>query len=383
MQAFRIDVPDADLDDLRRRLAGARYPDQIGEPWALGTDRKVLEELVAYWRDEYDWRTREAYFNGFDQFSTIAAGEQVHGFHVRSPHAEAIPLVLVHGWPGSVVEFVDMIGPLTDPVAHGGDAADAFHVVVPSLPGYGFSGPTRSLGVDANRCADAVAEVMAQLGYERYIAQGGDWGAIVVRRMGEVYADRLIGVHFNMLFAMPGPDEADAMDGVTEEDLARFAAAAERIAGGTGYMDIQGTKPHTLGPAQADSPVGLAAWILEKFHAWCDLDDGDLESVFTKDQLLDNIMFYWLTNTATSAARLYCESLRAGTSAVSPWAGQVDVATGHAVYPAELLQTPRAWADRRYHIVHWSEQERGGHFAPYERPDAFVADVRSFARVLR
>lgn len=383
MRAFRIDVPDADLADLDRRLAKARLPDQIGEPWSLGADRSYLEELVAYWRDGYSWRDREAYFNRYDQFLTNAAGEQVHGFHVRSVHEDAQPIVLVHGWPGSVVEFVEMIEPLVDPESHGGTSSDAFHVVVPSLPGYGFSGPTTASGVDSHRCADAVADVMAQLGYDRYIAQGGDWGAIVVRRLAEAYPERLIGAHFNMLFAMPGADEPDAMDGVTEADLERFGAAATRIAGGTGYMDIQGTKPHTLGHAQADSPVGLAAWIIEKFHAWCDIDDGDLESVFTKDQLLDNIMFYWLTNTATSAARLYCESLRAGTSAVDPWPGRINVPTGHAVYPLELLQTPRAWADRRYDIVYWSEQDRGGHFAPYEQPEPFVADLRRFGQQFR
>lgn len=381
-EPFTIAVPDAALDDLHRRLDHTRWPDQApGEPWSLGIPVDVVREAVDHWRHHYDWREREARMNAWPNFVTTAAGEWVHFLHARSPHADATPIVLTHGWPGSFVEFLDVIGPLTDPTAHGGRAEDAFHVVVPSMPGYGFSGPTVQPAFHVDRVADAIAEVMEQLGYDRYIAQGGDWGAIVTRRLGEAYADRLLGVHVNMLFAFPGPDD-DAMAGVTDAEMARMAASGARIADGTGYMAIQGTKPQTLAYGLTDSPAGLAAWILEKFHAWSDLDPGGLAETFGWDRLLDNLSVYWFTNTAGSAARLYAESARAGNGAAQAWSGRVDVPTGHARYPFELLQTPRAWADRRYDIVHWTEQERGGHFAAFERPDAFVADLRAFRSVV-
>lgn len=381
-EPFLIDVPDAVLDDLQRRLDATRWPDQApGEPWSLGIPVDVVREAVDHWRTEYDWRSREARMNAWPNYVTTAAGERVHFVHARSPHPDAVPLVLTHGWPGSFVEFLDVIGPLVDPVAHGGRAEDAFHVVVPSMPGYGFSGPTMQPGFHVDRVADAVAEVMAQLGYDRYIAQGGDWGAIVTRRLGEAYPDRLLGVHFNMLFAFPGADD-DAMAGVTDVEMARMAESGARIADGTGYMAIQGTKPQTLAFGLTDSPAGLAAWILEKFHAWSDLEPGGLAVTYGWDRLLDNLMVYWVTNTAGSAARLYAESSRAGNGAAQAWSGRVDVPTGHALYPFELMRTPRAWADRRYRIVHWTEQERGGHFAAFERPDAFVADLRAFRAIV-
>lgn len=383
MEAFTIATPDADLEDLRRRLAHVRWPDQPpGAPWSFGIPLSEVQAAVAHWHEVYDWREREARMNAWPHFITEAGGERVHLIHAPSPHEDATPLLLTHGWPGSFVEFLDVIEPLRDPTAHGGDAADAFHVVVPSMPGYGFSGPTRTAGFDVTRVGDALAEVMTQLGYDRFVAQGGDWGAIVTRHLAQSHADRLLGAHFNMLFSFPGPDDADPMAGVTEVEVARLAAAGERIAGGTGYMAIQSTRPQTLAYGLTDSPAGLAAWILEKFHAWSDLDDGGIAATFGWDRVLDNVMVYWLTNTAGSAARLYAESARAGTSATDAWTATVTVPTGHAVYPYELLQTPRAWAERRYPIVHWSEQDRGGHFAAFERPAAFVDDLRTFRRVL-
>ncbi|MFO0689835.1 MAG: alpha/beta fold hydrolase [Myxococcota bacterium] len=380
---FKINWPESDLTDLRTRLANPRYPaPSPSAPWRLGIALSVVQEAVAYWRTAYDWRAREAAMNAWPHFMTTAAGEQLHFIHVRSPHADATPLLLTHGWPGSFVEFLDVLGPLSDPTAHGGEAADAFHVVVPSMPGYGFSGPTRQDRFDVRRVADAVADLMAQLGYARYVAQGGDWGAIVTRRLGEAYADRLLGVHFNMIFALPGADDPDPMAGVTDAEKARFAAAAARIADGTGYMAIQGTKPETLAYGLSDSPVGLAAWILEKFQVWSDLEPGGLAATYGWDRLLDNVMAYWATNTAASAARLYAESRLAGTAADQPWSGRVDVPTGYSHQPYELMQTPRAWAEKRYRIVHWKEQERGGHFAAFERPRQFVEDLRAFRRVL-
>ncbi len=382
-EPFTVHVDDEVLADLRRRLDAARLPDQApGDPWEFGIPVEVMREALDHWRHRYDWRAREARINAWPNYLTEAAGERVHFIHARSPEAGATPLVLTHGWPGSFVEFLDVIGPLTDPAAHGGDAADAFHVVVPSMPGYGFSGPTVQPGFGAHRVADAVAEVMAQLGYDKYVAQGGDWGSIVTRRLGEAYADRLLGVHFNMLFAFPEADDPDAMNGVTEAELERFGAAATRIANGTGYMAIQSTKPQTLAYGLTDSPVGLAAWILEKFQVWSDLEPGGLAETFGWDRLLDNVMAYWVTNTAGSAARLYAESTRQGHAADQPWSGRVEVPTGYANHPFELLQTPRAWAEKRYRIVHWVEQPRGGHFAAFERPQQFVEDVRAFRRCL-
>lgn len=384
MEPFSIHVPDDVLADLDRRLAATRWPDQApGAEWTFGIPVTEVQAAVEHWRNRYDWRAREAAMNRWPQFVTEIEGERVHFLHVRSPHEGARPMLLTHGWPGSFVEFLDVIAPLTDPVAHGGSADDAFHVVVPSIPGYAFSGPTRTEGVDVNRVADALARVMTEVGYDRFIAVGGDWGAVITRAMAQRHADRLIGAHFTMLFAFPTADDPDPMGGVTEADQARFGAAAVRIADGTGYMAIQSTKPQTLSYGLTDSPAALAAWILEKFHGWSDLDEGGLVEAYGWDRLIDNLMVYWVTNTAGSAARLYAESARAKTSATDQWEGRVTVPTGHAVYPRELLQTPQAWGDKRYDIVHWSEQPRGGHFAAFERPELFVADLREFGRVVR
>ncbi len=383
MQPFTIAVPDEVLDDLHRRLDHARWPDQApGDPWSFGIPVSEVQAAVDHWRHHYDWRAREAAMNRWPQFLTEAEGEQVHFLHVRSPHEDAVPMLLTHGWPGSFVEFLDVIGPLTDPEAHGGSAADAFHVVVPSMPGYGFSGPTRTPGFDSRRVASALADVMTQLGYDRFVAQGGDWGAVVTRWLGLDHASRLIGLHVNMMFAFPAKDDPNSMDGVTEADLARFATAGERIADGTGYMAIQSTRPQTLAYGLTDSPVGLAAWILEKFNAWSDLDEGGIATTFGWDRLLDNLMAYWVTNTAGSAARLYAESARGATSPMDPVGGRVEVPSGHTVYPYELLQTPRAWAEKAYELVYWGEQERGGHFAAFERPEGFVDELRAFKRAL-
>jgi len=388
MRQFQVAVPQSDLDELQRRLARTRLPEELaGVGGDYGLRRPVVERFLDHWRHHYDWRAWEARLNRHPQFLATAAGQTLHLLHVRSPEPDALPLVLTHGWPGSIVEFLDAIGPLADPRAHGADPADAFHVVVPSMPGYGFSGPTTHTGVHVNVVAAAIADVMRQLGYERFVAQGGDWGALVTRQLGEAYADRVIAIHCNMLFALP-TDGSRTMDGVTDAEKARMAAASTRIKNGTGYMAIQATRPQTLAYAQADSPIGLAAWILEKFYAWSDLAVGadglpTIDGVFSADQLLTNVMLYWLTNTAGSAARLYAESARAGVAATSAWNGHVEVPTGHAVYPRELLQTPRVWADARYNIVHWAEQPRGGHFAAFEQPQLFVDDLRAFGRVLR
>jgi microsomal epoxide hydrolase len=371
LEPFTIAIPDSELDDLHRRLVSARWPVELdGAGWDYGTDQAFLRSVIDRWADGYDWRRTEAELNGWGSFVTTAAGQRVHLLHVRSANADAIPLVLTHGWPGSIVEFLDALPLLRE----------RFHVVVVSMPGYGFSGPTRDRGIDVAKVAASVADVMAQLGYDRYVAQGGDWGALVTRYLGEHYAPNVVAIHTNMLFAMPPQGAPDVMAGVTEAELAAIVSSAGKVANGTAYMEIQSTRPHSLGFGLDDSPLGLAGWILEKFNAWCDIREG---MPISTDRLIDNLMLYWLTGTGTSAARLYCESTRAGTAPLDTWDGRVDVPTGYAVYPGEILQTPRVWAEKRYNVVHYALQDRGGHFAAFEQPELFAADVNAYGQVLR
>ena len=378
-EPFRVDVPDEVLDDLRDRLRRTRYPNAIrGAGWAPGTDLAYLQELVAYWIDGFDWRAQEARINSFAQSTTTIEQQRIHLVHARSPEPAALPLLLVHGWPGSIVEFLDVLGPLTDPAAHGGDPADAFHVVAPSLPGYTFSGPTRESGWHPRRIAEGFVEIMAGLGYERYGAQGGDWGSVVTSNVADLAGDHVVGLHLN--FVVARPPAADRQAPLSDEEQRALEAMREWRATGVGYQEIQGTKPQTLGYALEDSPAGLAAWLVEKFRAWSDCG-GDIESVFTKDQLLTNVTAYWATATATSSTRLYYETRQAGRSTLP--AGFVDVPTGIANYPGEVTRMPRAWVEAAYRVVHWSEQPRGGHFAAMEVPDLFVDDVRTFFRPLR
>lgn len=363
-------VQDRELDDLRHRLANTRWPAEIeGADWDYGTDQGFLKGVLEHWLHHYDWRRVEAEVNELGSHVSRAAGWRVHFLHARSTEPDAIPLIVTHGWPGSIVEFLDALPLLRQ----------RFHVVVMSMPGYGFSGPTHRRGVDIAAVAAAGADVMAQLGYDRYVAQGGDWGALVARHLGEHYADHAAAIHTNMCFAPPDQDDPELLAAVTESEQAAIIAAAQRTADGMGYLQQHSTRPHSVGFGLDDSPVGLAGWILEKFHTWCDIRDG---MPIRTDRLIDNLMFYWLTVTATSAARLYCESARAGSGPLSTWTGRVDVPTGYAVYPYEMLQTPRAWAARRYNLVHYSVADRGGHFAAFEQPAIFAADLAAFADVL-
>lgn len=367
---FLIDIADAELDDLKRRLDDARWPAELdGAGWDYGTEQASLRSVVERWRGGYDWRATEAELNGLGSFVTQAAGQRVHFLHARSEDSDAIPLVLIHGWPGSIVEFLDAIPLLRK----------RFHVVAFSMPGYGFSGPTSVRGVDARRVADAVADVMAQLGYDRYVAQGGDWGGVVVRHLGEHPAGHVAAIHANFLVAPPDQSDPELLARITEDELAALGFAAQRMGDGTAYMELQATRPHSLGFGLDDSPLGLAGWILEKFHAWSDVREG---MPIGTDRLIDNLMLYWLTGTATSSARLYYESDRAGTGPLSDWTGRVDVPTGYAVYPFELMRTPRAWAAARYHLVHYAVHDKGGHFAAFEQPTTFAADLTAFADVL-
>ena len=379
IRPFTIEIADEVLEDLNDRLARSRLPDQIsGTGWDYGTNGTYVEALLAYWQDGFDWRAQERRLNEFDHFKTAIDGVDVHFIHQRSAEEDAMPLLLTHGWPGSFVEFANLIGPLTNPAAYGGDPADAFHVVIPSLPGYGFSGKPTERGYNPERMADVLAGLMERLGYDRYGAQGGDWGAIISRVLAGNYSDRLIGLHSNMIRGGPPPG-GNPEEGVSDDERERRRERAAAFADERGYQSIQGTKPQTLGYGLNDSPAGLAAWIVEKFHGWSD-NDGDVESAFTKDELLTNITLYWVTQTITSSSRLYYESRNTPSTRR---VGYIDVPTGAAVFPKEISFTPRKWAEARYNIVRWTLMPRGGHFAALEEPELLVDDVRAFFRGLR
>ena len=380
---FQVGVPQAAIDDLRNRLANTRLPDQIlGTSWEYGTERSYLEELLAHWMNEFDWRAQEARINAFDQFTTVIDNVDTHFIHQRSANPDAIPLMIVHGWPGSISEFLDIIPPLVDPAAHGGDSEDSFHVIAPSLPGFGFSGIPAARGYNPERIAHMLAELMERLGYETYAIAGGDWGAIINRHLANHYPQRLIGLHSNMILAGPPADE-EQRNRADPEELALTSARAAYMQNETGYQAIQGTKPQTLGYGLADSPAGVAAWIVEKFHGWSDLSqgpDGNLDDNFSRDDLLTNISIYWFTGTITSSTRIYYENRN--TPAEKP-IEYIDVPTGAAIFPAEIYLAPRAWAEAAYDLRHWTLMPRGGHFAALEQPELYLNDLREFFRTLR
>jgi len=382
IRPFRIDVPQADLDDLRERLERTRWPDELPDlGWSRGVPLGYLQELAAYWREGYDWRKQEARLNEFPQFVTTIDGANIHFLHVRSPELGALALVLTHGWPGSIVEFLDVIGPLTDPRGHGGDPADAFHLVIPSMPGYGFSGPTRQVGWTTDRVATAWAELMARLGYDRYGAQGGDFGAFVSPELGRVDPDHLVGVHVNAAtfgFIPFGPVDPQELAAFTDAERARLARLETTTAGpGNGYFEVQATRPQTLAYGLTDSPVGQLAWIVEKFKEWTHAAEVPEDAV-DRDRMLTNVMLYWLTGTAGSSARMYYENMHA-TGAWGKQPGTTPV--GVAVFAEDYAI--RRIAEQGNNIVHWTEFDRGGHFAAMEAPDLLVGDVRAFFRGLR
>ncbi len=375
VEPFEIGIDDSILEDLHRRLTLTRFPDQIEDTgWEYGIPVDYLRQLVEYWRDTYDWRSEEARLNRFEQFRTTVDGQRIHFLHARSAHRDALPLLLTHGWPGSVVEFLDVIPRLTDPESFGGRAGEAFHVIVPSLPGYGFSGPTRSPGWDPPRVARAFAELMDRLGYGRYVAQGGDWGAQVTTRLGSLDPEHCVAIHLNMALGT----RPETVGPLTEEEQADLAAMKQFADEEAGYANEQGTKPQTLGVALNDSPAGLLAWMVEKFQAWSDCD-GHPEHCFTRDQLITNVMLYWVTQTSASSARLYWET-RHSHSGPPPY---VEVPTGVARYPKEVLRWPRSWVERQYNVAHWAVMERGGHFAAMEQPELFADDLRQYFRLAR
>jgi epoxide hydrolase len=381
IQLFTIDIPQAALDDLRDRLTRTRWPDELpGVEWSRGVPLGYLKELAEYWRTSYDWRKHEAELNEFPQFTTEIDGTNIHFLHVRSPEPVALPLILTHGWPGSIVEFLDVIGPLTDPRSHGGDPADAFHVVVPSLPGYGFSGPTTDTGWTTARTAKAWAELMNRLGYERYGAQGGDWGAFVSPELGRIDPDHVVGVHVNAATAgfIPfGPVDPDELATFTDAEKVRLERLGRFRSDGSGYFQIQATRPQTLAYGLTDSPVGQLAWIVEKFKEWTHSSAELPEDAIDRDNMLTNVMLYWLTGTAGSSSRLYYENMHSGA-----WGQQPGTTpTGVAVFAEDVAI--RRYGERGNNIVHWSEFDRGGHFAAMEVPDLLVGDVRAFFRRLR
>jgi epoxide hydrolase len=386
MEPFHIDIPQADLDDLHRRLAATRWPTEIpGVGWERGVPLDYLKELAEYWRASYDWRAAEATLNRYPQFTTEIDGTNVHFLHVRSPEPDAIPMIITHGWPGSVAEFLSVIGPLTDPREHGGNPSEAFHLVIPSVPGFCFSGPTREPGWNLVRIAGAWAELMRRLGYDRYVPQGGDIGAWISLTLAGVDFGHVLGAHVNfMVTAPPSSDPADLAD-LSEADLARLGVLGDFLDKQSGYMKIQATRPQTLAYGLTDSPVGQLAWMVEKFREWSDSAKAP-EDALDRDQMLTNIMLYWLTGTAGSAAHLYVEMadiLPVFATPPSP-PPPLPVPLGVAVFAHDVVLPIRRFADQGFpNIIQWNEFDKGGHFAAMEQPDLLVADLRNFARALR
>jgi microsomal epoxide hydrolase len=372
---WTVEVSDKTLVDLRRRLQQTRWPDPVpSSGWRYGVDIAYLRELCRTWREDYDWRAHEARINAFPQLRCEVDGVDLHVIHVRGKGPRPLPLLLLHGWPGSVAEFLAVLGPLTDPAAHGGHERDAFDIVAPALPGFGFSAAPREPGWGPERIAKALSALMTNgLGYESYGVQGGDWGAIVGSRLAARHPEQVTGLHLNLA---PVTSPSEAQD---ETEVEAMARARARDRDQTGYSHVQRTRPDALTVAQTDSPAGLAAWVVEKFHAWTD-HDGDLESAVSRDALLTNLMFYWAPSSAASAARIYREALLERPSTA---ASRVEVPTGVAAFPREPWRVPRTWVEPRYAVTHWTDMPRGGHFPALEQPQLLVQDVRLFFRDLR
>jgi epoxide hydrolase len=383
---FRIAVEDTVLRDLKDRLTRTRWPDQVDATgWEYGVPVAYMRELVDYWQTKYDWRHTEQELNKLEQFVTKIDGLDIHFVHVRSKEKNALPLVIVHGWPGSFVEFQKIIGPLTDPVAHGGKAEDAFHVVCPSLPGFGFSSKPNERGWSSQRMAEVIAKLMARLGYDRYGAQGGDWGSGITRWLAANDGGHCIGGHSN--FPAGNQPAEEPMRGVTPQELDRFQQRVKELSDHRAYGAIQGTRPLTLGYGLNDSPTALAAWIVDKFWAWSD-HGGNLDNSFTKDELLTNVMIYWVTDSMPSSMRIYYESQHnlPRPKSMTPFQSIGRPAPlGFALFPKEINVPPRAWVERGLggELTHWTEMPRGGHFAALEQPKLLVDDVRAFFRRVR
>ena len=369
IRPFKIHIDDAELADLKRRLRATRWPDaQTVGDWGQGIPLHYVQKVCDYWEREYDWRKTEARLNALPQFQTDLDGVSIHFLHIRSRHDDALPLVLTHGWPGSIIEFLKIIPALTDPTAHGGQASDAFHVVCPSLPGYGFSGKPKQSGWTVQKIARAWSELMLRLGYQRYYAQGGDWGAVVTTAIALQDTEHCHGVHLNMPVVRPDPA---TMSSLTQEEKDGLAGMQHYQDWDSGYSKQQSTRPQSLGYGLADSPAGQAAWILEKFWAWTDCN-GNPENALTRDEMLDDVMLYWLPNAAASSARLYWESFNKINY------DPVRIPVGCSVFPKEIFRVSRRWAQKRYpNLVYWNQLDKGGHFAAFEQPELFVRELRA------
>jgi pimeloyl-ACP methyl ester carboxylesterase len=375
IKPFKISISDEVLVDLKRRLANTRWPEkETVEDWSQGMPLSYTQEVCEYWLNEYDWRDREALLNRFDQFTTKIDDIDIHFIHVRSPHKNAKPILITHGWPGSVVEFHKVIEPLTDPVAHGGDAADAFHVICPSLPGYGFSGKPNKSGWNVEKIAETWNKLMLRLGYDKYFAQGGDWGGLVTAAIGVQNLGNCEAIHLNIVIVEPDPA---TMDELTEMEKAALAGGQDYYENDAGYSNQQSTRPQTVSYGLTDSPAGQMAWIVEKYWSWMDCN-GHPENVLTRDELLDNVMLYWCTASAASSARLYWHSFKNLSTA------EITLPTGCSQYPKEIFLASRRWAERRFkNLIHWQELDKGGHFAAFEVPEIFVKEIRDCFRSVR
>ncbi|HEV2269212.1 MAG TPA: epoxide hydrolase [Steroidobacteraceae bacterium] len=374
--SFRYHAPQSALDDLRLRLRRTRLPDrQTCNDWSQGIPLAQLQALLDYWQNVYDWRRCEARLNAFPQYRTQIDGLGIHFLHVRSPHPQALPLLITHGWPGSVIEFLQLIRLLTNPTAHGGRAEDAFHVVAPSLPGFAFSDKPTERGWNVDRIAAAWAALMQRLGYSRYVAQGGDWGAWVTTRLAQQRAPGLLGIHLNMPLVFPSATPANPTP-AERRALARMAHFQREE---FGFFQVQQTQPQMIGYALADSPSGQLAWIIQILYEFTD-NGGDLESALPRDEILDNVTLYWLTDTAASSARIYLEDAHL----VGGNARVIDLPVGYSVFPRELYRAPRAWARACYpQLIYWHELDRGGHFAAWEQPELFAQELRACFGLLR
>ena len=390
IRPFRIGVPEADLVDLRRRIAATRWPEEeTVSDRSQGVQLARLQALVGYWGTDYDWRKTEAKLNALPQFVTTIDGLDIHFIQVRSGHQHALPVILTHGWPGSVLEQIKVIGPLTDPTAYGGSAEDAFDVVIPSMPGYGFSAKPTSTGWGPDRMARAWDVLMKRLGYDHYVSQGGDWGSVVATAMGRQAPEGLLAIHVNMPATVP-PEIAQALRNgdpapavLSDKERKAYASMNALYTKGGGYAGIMVTRPQTIGYALTDSPAGLAAFFYDKFNDWT-YSGGDAEKVLSRDDLLDAVTLYWLTNTGTSSGRLYWENANNNFNAADQKTADVKIPVAITVFPGEIYQAPRSWAERAYpNLLYFNEVDKGGHFAAWEEPELFAAELRAAFRSVR
>jgi pimeloyl-ACP methyl ester carboxylesterase len=386
VQPFRIAIPQADLDDVRERLRRTRWPREVGDnsDWRAGTSLAYLKGVVRHWIEDYDWRAHERAMNAFPNFRTEIDGVPIHFIHVKGKGPNPRPLIINHGWPWTFWDMRRMIGPLSDPAAHGGDPADAFDVVCPSLPGFAFSSPVDVPGLNLSHTADLWVKLMARLGYDRFATQGGDMGAMVSTYLGHRHADRVLGVHLHLL--LPIKEPMMAPEDFADDEKPWMAQNAQFMMEGSGYMQIQRTRPQTIAVAMNDSPAGLASWLIDKRHAWSDIGEGDaadIESVYSKDDLITTCMLYWLTETYVSAARHYYDMKIRNVAPTHDTLPVVPVPTGVLQFEKDVLLGPRKWAERYFNLKRWNVEKRGGHFAPFEKPQVMVEDIRAFFRDLR